>query len=417
MEIFFDTCALLNLLDDAFQYNFIISSVTLVELESIKNNLHKDDQIKYKARKLTNLLLKNRGSYKVIYPTNNDYLVLEDHLIDYNDDYCIVASAANYVKDNYLEKNEYVFVSDDLSCLNMASQLCGLTISTSKPYKEEEYKGYLELNAKNEKDAELISQICSEERTSFFLDNQYIIINDDNTETNDFSAFFSNKGILERVPYRTLTSKIFGTVKPHDVYQMCYIDSLCRNKLTLVTGLAGSGKSYLAFAYMFSCLERGKIDKIIIFANPVASIGSAKLGYYPGSKDSKMLDSQIGNILISKIGDRVQVERYIEDSDIILLPFADIRGYDTTGMNAIVYIPEAQNLDINLMKLALQRIGKDCSCIIDGDKDAQVDSYRYSNGNNGMKRVIEVFKGEDIYGQVHLNHIYRNKIAQIAEKM
>jgi hypothetical protein len=32
---------------------------------------------------------------------------------------------------------------------------------------------------------------------------------------------------------------------------------------------------------------------------------------------------------------------------------ADIRGYDTTGMRAGIYITEAQNMDTELMKLAL----------------------------------------------------------------
>jgi len=32
---------------------------------------------------------------------------------------------------------------------------------------------------------------------------------------------------------------------------------------------------------------------------------------------------------------------------------SDIRGFDTSGMKAGVYITEAQNLDINLIKLAL----------------------------------------------------------------
>ena len=43
---------------------------------------------------------------------------------------------------------------------------------------------------------------------------------------------------------------------------------------------------------------------------------------------------------------------------------ADLRGYDTTGMRAGIYITEAQNMDIELMRLALQRIGDDCICIL-----------------------------------------------------
>lgn len=116
-------------------------------------------------------------------------------------------------------------------------------------------------------------------------------------------------------------------------------------------------------------LDKGQIDKIIIFCNTIATKNSAKLGFYPGSRDEKLLDSQIGNLLASKIGSRFEVERLIEEEKLVLLPFSDIRGYDTSGMNAGIYISEAQNLDITLMKLGLERIGSDCICIIDGDMD------------------------------------------------
>ena len=93
----------------------------------------------------------------------------------------------------------------------------------------------------------------------------------------------------------------------------------------------------------------------------------------------------------------------------------DIRGYDSTGMRAGIYITEAQNMDISLMKLALQRIGEDSICIIDGDDRAQVDDPSFAGIHNGMKRVSQVFRGHDIYGEVTLAEIHRSKIAQIAE--
>jgi predicted ribonuclease YlaK len=88
-------------------------------------------------------------------------------------------------------------------------------------------------------------------------------------------------------------------------------------------------------------LDHGKIDKIIVFCNTVATKDSARLGYYPGSKDEKLLDSQIGNLLISKVGGRIEVERMMHDEELILLPMSDIRGYDTSGMRAGIYISEA----------------------------------------------------------------------------
>ena len=116
----------------------------------------------------------------------------------------------------------------------------------------------------------------------------------------------------------------------------------------MITGKAGSGKTFLSLGYLFYKLEHGEIDKIVVFCNTVATKNSAKLGYYPGSRDEKLLDSQIGNMLISKLGSRTELERMMEDETIMLLPLSDIRGYDTTGMKAGVYISEAQNLDINM---------------------------------------------------------------------
>ena len=115
--------------------------------------------------------------------------------------------------------------------------------------------------------------------------------------------------------------------------------------------------------------------------------------------------------------DRYVLEQMIQEDKLQLLPMSDIRGFDTSGMRAGVYISEAQNLDRSMMKLALQRIGKECVCIIDGDSKAQVDDVHFSGNNNGMKRVSTVFRGKDIYGEIELQNIYRSKIADIAEYM
>ena len=138
---------------------------------------------------------------------------------------------------------------------------------------------------------------------------------------------------------------------------------------------------------------------------------------YPGTRDEKLLDSQIGNLLSAKFGDRYIVEQMINENKLVLLPMSDIRGYDTSGMKAGIYISEAQNLDIDLMKLTLQRIGEDSICIIDGDCKAQVDDIAFAGNNNGMKRASKVFRGSDIYGEITLKNIHRSKIAMLAEGM
>ncbi len=96
---------------------------------------------------------------------------------------------------------------------------------------------------------------------------------------------------------------------------------------------------------------------------------------------------------------------------------SDVRGYDTTGMNAGIYITEAQNFDIELLKLALQRVGEDSIIILDGDTKSQVDLIDYEGANNGMRRVSKVFRGEDVYGEIELKQIHRSRIASIANNM
>lgn len=80
------------------------------------------------------------------------------------------------------------------------------------------------------------------------------------------------------------------------------LDSFYNNEITMVCGKPGSGKSLLALGFLFSQLEHGEIDRIIVFCNPVVAKNAAKLGFYPGTVEEKLLSSQVGGILSSKLG-------------------------------------------------------------------------------------------------------------------
>ena len=140
-------------------------------------------------------------------------------------------------------------------------------------------------------------------------------------------------GTHRRLNFEDFRSSALGKIRPikGDTEQMFAADSLCNNQITMIKGPAGSGKTTLGLGYLFYLLERGKIDKIIIFCNTVATKDSAKLGFYPGTRDEKLLDSQIGNLLASKLGSKMAVEDLIARGDLVLLPLSDIRGYDTSG--------------------------------------------------------------------------------------
>lgn len=399
----YDTNALIDLYDKIFDEEFYVSRISLRELENIKNSKNKDEETKYRARKLSKRFQEQSYMYHTVCTEfdNDPHLGNDDKII----------KAVKFLQD---EGIDVVFMTNDACCYNLAKAE-GLKVrSTGAESDDESYLGFRELNLTEEELSEFYS--CKDAYMCKIhpeiLQNEYFFIKAKD-EVVDVYRRVGNEA--KRVSYPVFNSEFFGDVKPKDIYQRIAMDSMMNNQITIVRGPAGSGKSWLCMSYLFSLLEKGKIDKIIIFCNTVAVKNAAKLGFYPGDKNEKLLDSQVGNFLSSKLGSRMAVEKMIQDEQLVLVPVADARGYDTTGMNAGVYIQEAQNLDRELMKLLLQRLGEDTICLIDGDDTAQVDLDAYAGMNNGIKRAVEVFKGQDFFGTVQLQKVRRSRIAEVAD--
>lgn len=412
---FYDTCSLLNNYKQIFKdvpfERFYISNITFKELENIKTSGYKDNNIKYRAKKVAQLLLDYIGMYDVVnYQKDWDDTYIESNpLLFLNDDNRIIISALIQEE----KDPDLIFVTDDINAINTARSL---GLSVLKPqHHDKGYTGYKTLTAFSEDELTNLYDDIFNGSTFDLIENQYLLLNQDNKIVD---SYVLRDGKLERITqYYTFSSKVFGDIKPLDKYQLIAMDSMLNNQVTMIRGGGGCGKSLLALSYLFNILEKGVIDRIIIFCNTVATAGSAKLGYYPGTREEKLLDSQIGNFLSSKLGDRHQVERMIDEGNLVLLPLSDIRGYDTTDMNAGIYITEAQNMDISMLKLALQRTGENTKFIIEGDPEAQVDLPQYAGDNNGMRRMSKVFRGKHLYGEVTLPIIHRSEIAEIAEGM
>lgn len=411
---FYDTCSLLLAGESIFEKGpFVISSITFKELERIKTASNKDLDVKYSARLLLHLLEQRQGDYEVVIHDNSHVLPIVERDFNLTDDLLILSDAIWC--NNILHPDEVIFVTNDLSLKHIASLFFGSAMIESIPEDTDNYTGYKEIYA----DDEILSAFYQDTTYNHFnlMIGEYLIIYGEDNKPVDIRAWTGEDH--RYITTKPFNSKWFGKVQPYnnDVHQKLLFDSLVNNKITMVKGPAGSGKTQVSLSFLMSELEKGGIDKIIVFCNTIATANSARLGYYPGTKDEKLLDSQIGNLLTSKFGGREGVEQLINSEKLVLLPMSDIRGYDTSGMHAGVYISEAQNLDRTLIKLALQRIGEDSICIIDGDAKTQVDDIHFAGNNNGMKRVSKIYRGHDIYGEVTLKQIYRSEIAKIAENI
>lgn len=401
---FYDTCSLL-LAKDYLSKNkecFYVSSVTLEELENIKTSSKKDENVKYAARQVLHFLNSNLKRFTVIFYTKKQEEIINKLGLELTNDNKIISCVPS----------NCTFISNDLNCKLIANKIFHLKVDSFKE-EEDNYNGYKEVILHNADMADFYQHL--DHNTFDLYNNEYLIVKDEYERVIDRLKWTGLE--YKSLKFESFKSTWFGDVRPmrNDPYQMCLFDSLVSNDITMIGGPAGTGKTFISFAFLFSLLERGQIDRIVVFCNPITAKNAAKLGYYKGTMLDKVLSSQAGNILKSKLGGIQAVEDLLNKEQLIIVPAADARGYEVPP-NSGVYIMESQNLDTTLLRLLLQRIGKDSKVIVDGDRMEQTDLYIYKD-DNGMKKMSEVFRGERVFGQVDLKKIYRSEIANIAERM
>ena len=146
------------------------------------------------------------------------------------------------------------------------------------------------------------------------------------------------------------------------------------------------------------------------------NISSLPINTYTGDMVKKAMQNSIGNILITKFGDRYIVDQMLAQEKIKIVSIADCRGMEIRD-NEVLFLSEAQNASIDMVKLLLTRASSECKIVLEGDTEAQVDSHAFEGRNNGLKRIIERFKGEKLFGYVDLPNVWRSKLAELAEKL
>lgn len=279
---FYDTSSLLLKADNLFSNELdeivVISSITIQELENIKTSNNKDQDVKYAARHLLKEL--ENFNYELVLFNQNMLNLINGTDFEVTNDIKILVSAL-YYKEQHPDK-ELFFVTNDIILKKIAelffdkSYICSIDED-----KVDDYEGYLDISLSPEEMSDLY-QYPDKNKFNLLI-NQYIIVRDQ--ITNEIvDALCWNGETHRKLKYHELNSHLFGKIKPikNDIYQALAIDSLLNNQITMLKGKAGSGKSTLSIAYLFDQLERGKIDKIIIFCNPVATRNSARLGLIMG---------------------------------------------------------------------------------------------------------------------------------------
>lgn len=385
------------------EYKIVITSHVLREIEQLERR--KNDRIlQYEIRNLKRAL----DTYDHLYYDIKDYKFTLNDIYDpqYTD---------NILLQICLDNNYGMITNDRL--LKEKCKLHNIKFTDINSNTFIEYKGFKEIFVTQEQ----LNKIHLNLGINQFglITNEYISIYDElNGDLLDILkwngehliSLRDNKGKLGR-GFKTFQ---FGEFTPMDAQQIMAVDSILNNQLTSIRGRAGSGKSLISLNTAWYLVEK-KGYKLVIFCNPVPSLNAQELGFYKGNRIEKLLQT-VGTMLKSKFGDEVEILRQIQDGKLDILPFADIRGYDTSGQKTICWFVESQNLTSELMKLGLQRLGEDTKAIIDGDFHLQTDKDIYAT-DNGMKRMSEVFRGTELYGEIELQIVHRSRLADIAEQM
>lgn len=406
---FLDTCSLLELanLSDIKAADICLSSVTLQELENIKTSANKDSEIKYRARVAVRALKDNPG-VEIIVVDRDDYQCLEEKGLEPTNDNLIIASAYRHS-----QEHDIIFYTEDLLCGFIAKNYFWLEVQSVKTDdKSDMYKGYKVVVPTDEELAQVYDKDNCDNLFGCNI-NEYVVINDSEGNFCDVLRWTGTK--YANVFNKVIKTLAFGDkIKAKDIYQRMVMDSILNNTMTCISGKAGSGKSLLSLVCAMYLIENGKYDSLVILFNPCPVRGATQMGYYQGSLIDKAMQSNIGNVLITKFGDRFAVDNYIAQGKIKLIPMTECRGMEIRD-NEILYITEAENTTVDLMKICLSRVSSGAKVIVEGDFE-QVDSKLFDI-NNGMARVIEILTGEDVFGYVQLQNIWRSKIATLVDKL
>ena len=165
-------------------------------------------------------------------------------------------------------------------------------------------------------------------------------------------------------------------------------------EVILATGVAGTGKTYVALATALSLL--GPIYKKVVLVKSVTTLPGEEIGFLKGGMEQKMepfVMSYVWNI--DKICGQGSALSLMNKKIVEVLPLAFIRGLSID--NSIVIIDEAQNIDTHTFKTMMTRIGEDSKYIFLGDVE-QID--RKKKSESCLQKVMDIFKDSPIIGTI-----------------
>jgi phosphate starvation-inducible PhoH-like protein len=170
--------------------------------------------------------------------------------------------------------------------------------------------------------------------------------------------------------------------------QQAYLHALETHDLTICTGPAGTGKTYLAVAAAVAMLKHGRVRKLVL-VRPAVEAGE-RLGFLPGDLQQKV-NPYLRPLLdaLHDMMDFEQIQRFMACDLIEIVPLAFMRG--RTLNDAWIILDEAQNTTRLQMLMFLTRLGHGGKMVVTGDpSQIDLDDPRESGLIDAVRRLRRI---------------------------
>ena len=185
---------------------------------------------------------------------------------------------------------------------------------------------------------------------------------------------------------------------------------ILQNKITVLKGQAGSGKSMVASQVALDMLFRKEVEKIIL-TRPAVTSGE-ELGFLPGDKDAKLAPYTAAIYdNMYRLYNKEKVDKEISEGNIEVIPLAFMRGRNLS--NCCVVVDEGQNITSSQMELLLGRLCIGSKMIICGDtaqidlKDRKSSGFKFICDNLGTVEGFGVFTLKTNHRDPIVEHIIK----------